>query len=78
MLSTKQHLLEAIEVAPDEVLEELLNLLMIRLPKKSNLNRRAALSELQKICQEEDYSLELPDRKDRSNPFLEEISYVSL
>jgi hypothetical protein len=78
MLSTKQDLLEAIEVAPDEVLEELLSFLRTRLPKTSNLNRRAALLELQKICQEEDYSLELPDREDRSNPFLEEVLHVSL
>ena len=78
MLSTKQHLLEAIEVAPDEVLEDLLSFLRTRLPKKFNLNRRAALSELQKICKEEDYSLELLDREDRSNRFLEEVSHVSL
>jgi hypothetical protein len=73
MSLTKQYLLEAIETAPDEVLEELLGFLRTRLPHRASPNRRVALAELQKICQEENYTLVLPDRQDRVNSFLEEV-----
>jgi hypothetical protein len=72
MLSTKQYLLDAIEAAPDDLLEDLLGFLQRRLPAKHNPQRHTALTELQKICQEEQYSLEPVDRTDRLNPFLEE------
>jgi hypothetical protein len=65
MLTTRQSLLDAIETAPDDVLEDLLGLLKSRLPHQPNPQRRKSFDELQKICQEENYSLEISDRSDR-------------
>ncbi len=79
MLTTKQSLLDAIETAPDDVLEDLLGLLKSRLQQHNpNSLRRKSFDELQKICQEENYSLEISDRNDRSNPFVDGVEHVSL
>jgi hypothetical protein len=78
MLTTKQSLLDAIETAPDDVLEDLLGHLKSRLQSRPNPQRRQVLGELQKICQEEDYCLEIIDRSDRPNPFIDGVEHVSL
>jgi hypothetical protein len=78
MLTTRQSLLDAIETAPDDVLEDLLGLLNSRLLHHPNSQRRKSFDELQKICQEENYSLEIGDRSDRLNPFVDEDEHVSL
>jgi hypothetical protein len=72
MLSTKQYLLEAIETASDDLLEDLRGFLQRRLPSQPNPQRHTALAELQTICQEEHYAFKTVDRVDRANPFLEE------
>lgn len=35
-----------------------------------------AIAEIRKICEEEDYELEIPDRRDRPNPFAEALDDV--
>jgi hypothetical protein len=72
MSPTKQHILAAIETAPDDVLEELLGFLQRRLPHPPSAGRAMALAELQDICREENYSLDTAVRADRETPFLEE------
>jgi len=37
-----------------------------------------AIAEIRKICEEEDYALEIPDRRDRPNPFAEALDDVPL
>ncbi len=79
MLTTKQSLLNAIETAPEDVLGDLLGLLKSRLQQhKPNSLRRKSFDELQKKCQEENYSLKTSDRSDRLNPFVDEAEHVSL
>jgi hypothetical protein len=36
---------------------------------QSSVSLSESLTSLRQICKEEDYSLEIPDRSDRSNPF---------
>jgi hypothetical protein len=73
MLPAKQSLLEAIETVSEDVLEDLLGFLKSRLSPQLHPQRRKSFTELQKICQEEDYALDTAARADRENPFLEEI-----
>ena len=35
-----------------------------------------AIAEIRKICEQEDYELEIPDRRDRPNPFAEALDDV--
>jgi hypothetical protein len=71
-MTPREELIEAIERSPDWLIQDLLARLHQRIDMtQSSANMAETLQELQKICLEEDFTLTIPLRQDRINPFAE-------
>jgi hypothetical protein len=70
-MTPKEELILAIERSPDWLIQDLLNSLKQRVEITQTANMAETLQELQQICLEEEFTLTVPLRQDRINPFIE-------
>jgi hypothetical protein len=82
-MTLRDQIVREIEQTPDELLEEILDFcLSLKQRKVKEQSTQAeppspivadAFAQLRRLCAEENYSLEIPPRQDRPNPFDESI-----
>jgi hypothetical protein len=73
-MTPKEELIQAIERSPDWLIQDLLDSLQRRNLdpiNQTSANMAETLQELQQLCLEENFTLTVPTRQDRSNPFPE-------
>jgi hypothetical protein len=82
-MTLRDQIVREIEQTPDALLEEILDFCLFlkqRKGKEASIQSEPMLptiadvfSELRRLCTEENYSLEIPPRQDRLNPFDERV-----